>query len=155
MDKTQYISRVRQYVDTVLLTDQTIALACEAGLDCTDVLDVLYPLVTKKGIPFPAQNQLYVACSDPRKTLAFLKALHAALVELDTWDAGRIDGVVNSVAESHKISMEAAVQVCKACVLFGNSPLDSFSSMEAIGQEATCRRCMDAANLLTLSLKVG
>jgi hypothetical protein len=155
MDKTEYISRVRHYVDTVLLTDQAIALACEAGLDCTEVLDVLYPLVTKKGIPFPAQNLLYAACSDPRKTVAFLTALHIALVELDEWELGNIQREVNRVAESLGIPMDVAVQVCRACVLFGHSPLDSFSSMAAIGQDAACRRCLDAANLLALSLRVG
>ncbi|WP_186263197.1 hypothetical protein [Burkholderia gladioli] len=150
----QFASDIREYVSRVLLTDNIIELAFRAGLDNSDVIDALQPLLTRR-MPHRVQTLLYCALPDPRRCLAFLAALSGKLPGMDRWNSSELRECVLDIGNRLDIEPRVAEYVCECWMLFGPSPLDLFGSMEVLGRELTCERCASAMETMRNSLMVA
>jgi hypothetical protein len=153
-NKRQFAEDLRHYICNILLNDNLIDLAFDAQIDRDDVLDRLQPLLTRT-MPFHAQTRLHAALPDSRRTLNLLASTLDALGRLPQWRASDLREAVTRAAAGHQISALDAHSVCTCWMLFGSSPLDVYSSMEALGREAVCQRCEAALNSLRANLMVS
>ena len=153
-NKTQFAEDIRHHVCNVLLSDSLIDLAFDAQLGRDEVLDTLQPLLTRS-TPFHALTLLHAALPDSRRTLDVLTSTLAALRRLPQWRASELREAVSHAAASHQVAARSAHTICACWVLFGPSPLDLYSSMQALGREAVCRRCVTALESFRTNLMVS
>jgi hypothetical protein len=152
--KSRFAEDIREHVRTVLLNDELLGLAYEAGLERDDVTDSLWPLLTRQP-PFRAQASLHAASPDPRETEAFMRALVEAYTVLDTWRAEGLRAAAMAVASRLRLDARQAERICACWMLFGPSPLDPFASMQVFGRDATLSRCEQALRSFSANLMVG
>lgn len=153
-DKAQFAEDLRHHIYNVLLNDDLIDLAFGAGLAHEAALDILHPLITRR-MPFLAQTLLHNALRDPRTTLAVLESTMDALRELPRWEAPALRAAVIEAAARHRVGEHSAQAICSAWLLFGPSPLELYTSMQALGREAVCRRCEQVGDLFRANLLVS
>ncbi|SDJ47387.1 hypothetical protein SAMN04487926_15329 [Paraburkholderia steynii] len=139
-DKAKFAEDVRNHVCNVLLSEGMIDLAFDAKLTCDEVLDTLQPLLTRN-TPFRAQTLLHSALADPRRTLDVLDSTLSTLKQLPQWHASALQDAVTQAAALHEIAAPNAHVICKCWMLFGPSPLNVYSCMQALGRDSVCRRC--------------
>ena len=153
-NKSQFAEDIRHHVCNVLLNDDLIDLAFDAGLGHDGVLDLLHPLITRH-MPFHAQTLLHTALPDPRTTLEVLEATLTALQGLPKWEAQALREAVAQAAAEQGVAPQAAQAICRSWMLFGPSPLELYASMQALGREAVCQRCEAIAASFRANLLVS
>ena len=84
-----------------------------------------------------------------------MSALLDAFEAVPDWNADALRQAVLRAARAHEIEAHAAEHICSCWVLFGPSPFDPFSSMQALGREATRERCAQVLGAFRATLMVG
>jgi len=139
---------LRHFYETLKLND---AIACAGGVtsDPRLVIDLIYPLITRRARP--DLRHLYVAITDHLLLANVLDVVSARLRLLQIWTAESIHQVLLDAAITHKANLNQVCTVVSICILFEPSPLDPVKSMVLLGQEESCKRCENVAETIRLA----
>jgi hypothetical protein len=143
---------LRHFSDNLKLND---AIACAGGVtsDPRAVIDLIYPLMTRRARP--DLRHLYVAVADHRLLAGILDTVSAHLLLLQTWTVDAIRHVLTNAAAIEKANLEQVRTIVSICILFEPSPLDPVTSMMLLGKAESCKRCENVAEMIRLAHRVS
>lgn len=99
-------------------------------------LDLIMPILAEQAdLRWPL---LHNAFPSPRLILALLAATSAALVGVDPWTEGGIEGAITQVSDSLRASREQLDRLLQSVILQHTSPLQLAAVMHVLGK----KRCL-------------
>ena len=143
---------LRHFYETLKLND-AIACAGDVTSDPRGVIDLIYPLVTRRAQP--NLRHLYVAITDHRLLANVLDFVSAGFHRLRIWTPESIHQVLVDAANTYEANLNTVCTVVSVCILFGPSPLDLVKSMVLLGQEESWKRCENVAEAICLAHRVS
>ncbi|HDR8963837.1 hypothetical protein [Burkholderia vietnamiensis] len=128
---------------------EAIALTFGKCESAADVIDLIFPLITKKRrVDYVL---MYSIVSNPRTLLQFLRAADSRLSQAAAWAPASVDASLRAAAAAANLGWDRAQRVLKCCVLFSDSPLEIVASIAFLGRHETASRLRSAAHNVELS----
>jgi hypothetical protein len=140
------------FFDNLKLND-AIACAADVTSDPRGVIDLIYPLMTRR--TQPDLRHLYAAIADYRLLTSVLEFVSAGLSRLQSWTPVSIHQVLVESANTCEANFNKVRAVVSICILFGPSPLDLVRSMHLLGQEESWKRCENVAEMIRSAHRVS
>jgi hypothetical protein len=144
MDTEQdFVNAVKTSLQLDFKFDELIALAYKKAKPDASVMNLIYPLISRE-IRF---DHLLIGSIHPdhRVVTGFFDTANTALRQLDTWVREPIQQTVENLPLMINGNLEQTSRMLKCCVLFSDSSLDLYASMELLGRDETCRRLREMA----------
>ncbi|CAE6968451.1 hypothetical protein [Paraburkholderia domus] len=149
----QFVDHVLEHLCHRMKLGEAILCAADITSDPEEVIDLIYPLVTRH--IQPEVRYLHAAISDHRLLMNILEYTSAGFGGVQEWTPERIKQVFIDAATTRATSFDLVRAAVTVCILFKPSPLDLIKSMAMLGQEECCRRCKTVTKMVTLALRVS